>query len=71
MMRMKTAEGIRKEIAAAGGYEVNEVKCYNCSKWGYNCGKAINSCGGSKCQLGKGRTYSYQFCKCFEKRVDK
>lgn len=57
---------VRKEIATACGLEYNDVRCYHCKKWGYNCGKSMNSVGESQCTIGKHRTASYQWCKHFE-----
>ena len=72
MKTITTAElgRIRTAIAQAQGLEDawNDVRCYHCKKWGYNCGKAMNSMGESKCYRDKttGKTASYQWCKCFE-----
>lgn len=61
---------IRTAIAQAQGLgnATNNVRCYYCKKWGYNCGKTMNSMGESKCYRDKitGKTASYQWCKRFE-----
>ena len=57
---------VRKEIATACGLEDNDVRCYHCKKWGYNCGKVMNSVGESQCTISKYKTASYQWCKHFE-----
>ena len=72
MKTITTAElgRIRTAIAQAQGLEDtwNDVRCYHCKKWGYNCGKAMNSMGESKCCRDRktGKTASYQWCKAFE-----
>ena len=72
MKTITTAElgRIRTEIAQAQGLgdAWNDVRCYHCKKWGYNCGKAMNSVGESKCYRDKttGKTASYQWCKHFD-----
>ena len=55
-------ESIAQEQGLACG---NDVRCYNCKAWGYNCGKVMNSMGESRCAQRKGRTASYQWCKHF------
>ena len=58
-------ENIAKEQGLACG---NDVRCYNCKAWGYNCGKYMDSMGQSKCtrRTGAGsKTASYQWCKHF------
>ena len=55
-------ENIAKEQGLANG---SEVRCYHCQKWGYNCGKVMDSMGQSRCTLRKGKTASYQWCKHF------
>ena len=63
-------EQMREEIAKSQGLECGEdVRCYQCKKWGYNCGKVMGSVGQSKCTRGDkitGKTASYQWCKHFE-----
>lgn len=72
MNTITTAElgRIRATIAKEQGLEDawNDVRCYHCKKWGYNCGKAMNSVGESKCYRDKttGKTASYQWCKHFD-----
>ena len=56
----------RKEIATACGIEYDDVRCYHCKAWGYNCGKSMNSVGESRCTIGKKKTASYQWCKHFQ-----
>lgn len=56
----------RKEIATSCGLEYDDVRCYYCKKWGYNCGKAMNSVGESQCTISKHKTASFQWCKHFE-----
>lgn len=55
-------EGIAKEQGLADG---GEIRCYHCQKWGYNCGKVMDSMGQSKCAICKSNTASYQWCKHF------
>lgn len=57
---------VRKEIATVCGLEYNNVRCYYCKAWGYNCGKPMNSVGQSQCTIRKERTDSYQWCKKFK-----
>ena len=61
---------MRKQAIAEGfGLEAEDVRCYHCKKWGYNCGKVMNSMGESKCVRRTGRdskTASYQWCKHFD-----
>lgn len=63
-------EQIRADIAAAQGLQrVADVRCLYCKKWGYNCGKTMNSMGESRCIIRKwleAKTASYQWCKEFE-----
>lgn len=61
------ARVIRKEIATACGLEYDDVRCYHCKAWGYNCGKSMNSVGESCCTIHEGskNTASYQWCKKF------
>lgn len=58
---------VRKEIADACGIDYDDVRCYHCKAWGYNCGKTMNSVGESKCTFRKTseKTASYQWCKHF------
>lgn len=61
-------EKMREEMAKSQGLEYGkDARCYHCKKWGYNCGKAMNSMGESKCYRDKttGKTASYQWCKHF------
>ena len=59
---------VRKEIATACDLDYDDVRCYHCKKWGYNCGKPMNSVGESCCTTPKiGRkTASFQWCKNFQ-----
>ena len=61
---------MRRQVIAEGfRLEAEDVRCYHCKKWGYNCGKAMNSMGESRCVLRSGRdskTASYQWCKHFD-----
>ena len=62
-------EKIREELAKSQGLECgNDARCYHCKKWGYNCGKSMNSMGESRCTVRKdnAKTASYQWCKKFE-----
>lgn len=62
-------EQMREELAKSQGLECgNDVRCYRCKKWGYNCGKVMDSVGQSKCSRDKvtGKTASYQWCKHFD-----
>ena len=62
-------EQIREELAKSQGLECgSDARCYHCKKWGYNCGKSMNSMGESRCTERKGnaKTASYQWCKKFE-----
>ena len=62
-------EQIRANLAKSQGLEGgNDVRCYHCKKWGYNCGKVIDSMGQSKCTRDKttGKTASCQWCKQFD-----
>ena len=62
-------EQMREEIAKSQGLECGkDARCYHCKKWGYNCGKVMDSVGQSKCTRDKttGKTASYQWCKRFE-----
>ena len=70
MTTITTAElnTIRENFAKSQGLECgNDARCYHCKKWGYNCGKAMDSMGQSKCYRDKatGKTASYQWCKHF------
>lgn len=60
----------RQAIANAFGLEdADDVRCYHCKSWGYNCGKTMNSMGESKCvrRTDKdSKTASYQWCKHFD-----
>ena len=57
---------LREQLMIKAGLEqAAEVRCYHCTKWGYNCGKVMTSEGMSKCQVVKKFTASYQYCKCF------
>lgn len=71
MTTITTAElnAIRENIAKSQGLECgNDARCYHCKMWGYNCGKAMDSMGQSKCYRDKatGKTASYQWCKHFD-----
>lgn len=71
MTTITTAElnAIRENIAKSQGLECgNDARCYHCKKWGYNCGKAMDSMGQSKCYRDKttSKTASYQWCKHFD-----
>ena len=57
---------VRKEIATACGIDYDDVRCYYCKTWGYNCGKSMNSVGESRCTICKKKTGSYQWCKHFQ-----
>ena len=60
---------IRENLAKKEGLECgSDVRCYHCKKWGYNCGKAMDSMGRSKCYRNSvtGKTASNQWCKHFE-----
>lgn len=57
---------VRKEIADTCGIDYDDVRCYHCKAWGYNCGKSMNSVGESCCTIGKKQTASYQWCKHFQ-----
>lgn len=60
-------EKIREELAKSQGLECgNDARCYHCKKWGYNCGKPMNSMGESRCTKRNEKTASYQWCKKFE-----
>ena len=62
-------EQMREEIAKSQGHECGkDVRCYHCKKWGYNCGKVMDSMGQSKCTRDKitGKAASYQWWKHFE-----
>ena len=62
-------EQIREDLAKNQGLECGkDARCYHCKKWGYNCGKVMDSMGQSKCthDKAKGKTASYQWCKHFE-----
>ena len=64
------ARVIRAELAQANGFDdPKDVRCYHCKKWGYNCGKVMDSMGQSRCTIRKGKdtkTASYQFCRKFD-----
>lgn len=64
-LRMK-----KQSIANVQGLDEDaKVRCYYCKKWGYNCGKVMNSVGESRCMCRTGtgaKTASYQWCKKFE-----
>lgn len=61
---------IRENIAKEQGLECgSDVRCYHCKRWGYNCGKSMNSMGESRCTIRTEKykkTGSYQWCKCFQ-----
>ena len=63
-------EQIREDLAKSQGLECgSDARCYHCKKWGYNCGKVMDSMGQSKCTMRKGagsKTASYQWCKHFD-----
>lgn len=60
-------EQIREDLAKSQGLECgSDARCYHCKKWGYNCGKAMDSMGQSKCTMRKSKTASYQWCKHFD-----
>lgn len=63
------ARVIRAELAQASGLDdPKDVRCYHCARWGYNCGKVMDSMGQSRCTIRKGedaKTASYQFCRKF------
>lgn len=61
---------IKTKIAKETGCGIDEIKCFNCKKWGYNRGREMTSIGSSKCSKLKRKTDSFQFCRLFE-RVDK
>ena len=66
----KQLEQMREDLAKSQGLECGkDARCYHCKKWGYNCGKAMDSMGQSKCTMRKGadsKTASYQWCKHFD-----
>lgn len=71
-MEVKTKEQVeqlRAEIAQRYGLSrADDVRCLYCKRWGYNCGKAMNSVGESRCVIRKrteAKTASYQWCKKF------
>ena len=62
-------EQIRANLAKSQGLESgNDIRCYHCKKWGYNCGKVMDNMGQSKCTRDKttGKTASYQWCNQFD-----
>ena len=62
-------EKIREDLAKSQGLECGkDARCYHCKKWGYNCGKVMDSMGQSKCTRDKttGKTASYQWCEHFD-----
>lgn len=60
-------EQMREDLAKSQGLECGkDVRCYHCKKWGYNCGKVMDSMGQSKCAMRKDKTASYQWCKHFD-----
>ena len=66
-MATMTAAEIRQEIAKRENLDPQEVRCYYCKYWGYNCGRAMNDLGESRCTARKNeRTASYQFCRKFK-----
>lgn len=56
---------LKRELAERYDVEGRKVRCYYCKYWGYNCGKAMNDIGESRCLVRKkdNKTASYQFCR--------
>ena len=62
---------IRLETAIKNNCNPREVKCNNCKNWGYNNGKVLTSSCASKCLKRNEKTYCDNFCRNFEKCIDK
>ena len=64
---MTNPNNYREVLASKYGLNTKDVRCYHCQKWGYNCGKCMNSLGESRCTSRQsGMTASFQWCKHFE-----
>lgn len=68
-----TADEIKAIVAEGQNCAIEEVCCRNCKYWGWNRGKVMNSMGECRCYHRKDRakTWSRQFCRGFEKMLDK